>query len=278
MEATERPGEIKSVLRALSLLTAFSIEDTELSVGELAQQRGMHKSTASRLLATLETQGFVRQDPKTSRYALGFRLLELASFVTSGFDLRQVARPILESMCHDCEETANLAVFDGREAVNIDQVIIPQSIQYVGWVGRRTPAHCSSTGKALLAWQPKSVVEQVLSAPLTRYTERTLAERAALEAELQVIRSTGYAVADEEFQPGLVAVAAPVFGRADAPLGAVSLSAPSFRTPPERIEEFARVVVEGANAISYRLGHSALLAAASAVESRAHPKDCPLSS
>ncbi len=265
MEATERSGEIKSVLRALSLMTAFGIEDRELSVGELARRRGMHKSTASRLLATLETQGFVRQDPKTSRYALGFRLLELASFVVSGLDVRQAARPTLESICRDCEETAALTGFDGREAITIDMVMIPRSIQYVGWVGRRAPPHCTSLGKALLAWQPASIVQSILDAPLTRFTERTITDRAVLEAELQLIRVNGYAIGDGEFEHGVIGVAAPVFGRGSVVLAAVGLQAPAFRTPPERVEKFTRVVVAAAAEISHRLGHIASLTAAGSV-------------
>src|SRR5262249_53317729 len=258
--AVERTGDTKSVVRAVSLLTAFSIQEPNLSVTELARRCGMHKSSASRLLATLETRGFVRQDPVTSKYALGFRLLELASFVVSRFDLRQVARPVLDTLCHACQETTNLAVFDGREAVNIDQVLIPQAIQYIGWVGRRTPAHCSSPGQALRAWQPAAVIDQFLAEPLAPYTERTLTDPEALRAELAQIREQGYAIADEEFQEGLVAVAAPVFGPDAQPLGVISISAPTFRTPTERKAELARQVREAAAEISLLLGHTALLA------------------
>jgi DNA-binding IclR family transcriptional regulator len=266
VEATERTGEIKSVLRALSLLTAFSMQETELSVSELAQRRGMHKSTVSRLLATLETQGFVRQDPKTSRYSLGFRLLELASIAVSGFDVRQIARPMLESISRECEETASLAIFDGRDAVTIDMVIIPRSIQYVGWVGRRAPPHCTSLGKVLLAWQPALAVEQFLRAPLARFTERTVTDPALLAAQLESIRSDGYAVADGEFEDGVVGVAAPVFGRAGAVLAAAGISAPAFRTPPERTDAFVPVVIAAAKEISQRLGHATLLPVAGAVQ------------
>lgn len=267
--APGKSGEIKSVLRALSLLTAFSVQEPEISVTELARRLHMHKSTVSRLLATLEREGFVRKDPETGKYALGFRLLELASCVVARMDLRQVAHPVLVDLARACEETVNLAIFDGREAVNVDQVLSPHAIQYIGWVGRRTPAHCSSTGKALLAFQPPHVVERVLAEPLPRFTARTITDRRVLLAELQRIREQGYAIADEEFQEGLVAVAAPIHGPGGSVLGVVSISAPTFRTPPERKTEFARLVREAADEISRRLGHAAFLSPG------AHPMDGP---
>jgi DNA-binding IclR family transcriptional regulator len=242
------------------------MQETELSVTELAQRRGMHKSTASRLLATLETQGFVRQDPKTSHYSLGFRLLELASFATSGFDVRRTVRPILESLCHDCGETTLLAVLDGPETVTIDTVISPRSVQYVGWIGRRGPPHCTSLGKVLLAWKRPPVIEQVLRAPLVRFTERTVTDPAILAGQLELIRDNGYAVAEEEFEDGVTGIAAPVFGRDGTALAAISIGAPTFRTTQERIDGFIPVVVAAAREISNRLGHATVLSAEGAVE------------
>src|SRR5581483_6897657 len=199
-------------------------EQPELTVGEIARRLGVHKSTASRLLATLEAAGFVRQEERSGRYRLGLRLLAVAGVLLAQLDLRHIAQPVLHRLAEESQETANLAVWDPPDAVNVAQVASPQPIQYVGWVGRRTPAHASATGKALLAFQPAAVIEQVLRAPLQRYTARTITH-AALQA-------------------GLTAVAAPI-READGRVQAVlSLSAPTYRTPPARQREHARLVVQ----------------------------------
>jgi DNA-binding IclR family transcriptional regulator len=143
-------------------------------------------------------------------------------------------------------------------------VIIPRSIQYVGWLGRRAPPHCTSLGKVLLAWQPDSVVEQVLRAPLSRLTERTVTKPAVLKAQLASIRANGYAVADGEFEEGVTGISAPVFGREGVALAAVGIAAPAFRTPQEQIDRFIPVVVAAAREISNRLGHATLLPVAGA--------------
>ena len=139
----------------------------------MSRHLGVHKSTASRLFATLEAAGFVRQDERNGRYSLGLRLFEVAGVLLVQLDLRQVAQPVLARLAQESRETVNLVVWDVSEAVNIYQVPSPHAIQYVGWVGRRTPAHASSTGKALLAFQPVETIERVLAAPLERYTART---------------------------------------------------------------------------------------------------------
>lgn len=250
-------GEIKSVKRALALLTAFDAEEPEISVTDLARRVGVHKSTVSRLMATLEAQGFVQRNPRSNRFSLGLRLLELAGLVTLRLDLRQLARPVLEELRDACQETVNIAIYDQGAAVNIDQVASRQAIQYLGWVGRRTPAHCSATGKALLAHQPEAEIERVLGGPLPRLTERTIVDAAALRVELERVRRQGYAVSDGEFQEGVYAVAGPVRAAAGGVVAVVSITAPSYRTGTVRQQEFVGLVRAAAERLSQQLGYVA---------------------
>jgi DNA-binding IclR family transcriptional regulator len=252
-------SETQSVVRALSLMGCFSLREPELSVTELARRLGIHKSTVSRLLATLETQGFVRQDAETSKYSLGYRVLELASFVVRRLDVRQIAHPHLVDLARRCQETVNLAIFDGAEALNVDEVLSTHGIQYVGWIGRRTPAHCSSTGKALLAFQTPETIERVLAAPLMRYTDRTSVDSNNVRRELQRVREQGYATADEEFQQGLFAVAAPIVAEDGSAVAAISVSAPRFRATASRRAVFARLVCEAAEQVAASLAPPTLL-------------------
>ena len=255
-ETNGQPRAIQSVVRALSALSAFTVERPELTVGEFSRRLGVHKSTASRLLATLEAAGFVRQDERAGRYALGLRLLEVAGVLLATLELRQVAGPALAGLGQATRETVNLAVWEAGEAVNVLQVPSPRPIQYVGWVGRRTPAHASATGKALLAFQPAGVVEALLAAPLRRYTARTLVAPAALRRELERVRARGYAEAVEEFQEELSAVAAPIRDADGRICAVISVSAPTYRTPPERLAEHARLACRAAADVSRLLGYA----------------------
>jgi DNA-binding IclR family transcriptional regulator len=246
------PRQIMSARRALDVLCAFSAERPEWGVTELSEQLKVHKSTMSRLLKTMEQAGFVRRTPGNNHYALGPRLLEMSALVLARLDVRTVARPFLEDLNRASQETVNLAVWDHDEAVNVDQIASSQPILYMGWVGRRTPAHASSTGKALLAFQPPDVIEQVLSRPLKAFTKATVTDPLRLRQELAWIRECGYAIAEDEFQEGLTAVAAPVLTRGIS-VGVISISAPTYRTTRQRKGQFVQLVTTAAQEIGQRM-------------------------
>jgi DNA-binding IclR family transcriptional regulator len=124
---------------------------------------GVDKSTASRLLRKLQEHGFVERAPHGTTFRLGLRLLEYAGAILSRLDVRMLAYPHLSHLAETTGETANLAVWDGSQAVNVAEVQGSQSVRYVGWLGRRTPHNCSATGKTLLAFQPQHVREAVLA-------------------------------------------------------------------------------------------------------------------
>ena len=247
-----QPRQMSSARRALDVLCAFSADCPELSVTELSRHLKVHKSTISRLLVTMETTGFVRRDAASGRYALGPRLLELSSLVLARLDVRTVSRPWLEELSRASLETVNLAVWDHDEAVNVDQIPSPQPILYMGWIGRRTPAHASSTGKALLAFQPPDVIERILSRPLKIYTRATVSDPARLRQELAGIRERGYASAEDEFQEGVTAVAAPILTRG-RPVGVISISAPTYRTTRRSKSQFAQLLTTAAGDIARRM-------------------------
>lgn len=247
-----QPRQVASARRALDVLCAFSAEQPEWSVTGLSEHLGVHKSTVSRLLMTMEGAGFVRRTPGNSHFALGPRLLELSALVLARLDVRTVARPWLEELGRASQETVNLAVWDRDEAVNVDQIASPQPILYMGWIGRRTPAHASSTGKALLAFQPPDVVERVLSRPLKHFTKATVVDPARLRQELTWIRECGYAIAEDEFQEGVTAVAAPVMTRGLA-AGVLSISAPTYRTTRQRKGQFVQLLTTAAREVGERM-------------------------
>jgi DNA-binding IclR family transcriptional regulator len=247
---------VKSVKRAIAVLRAFSLEEPELGVMELSRRLGTHKSTVSRLLATLEAGGLVSRNPETGRYRLGVGLLELGGLVVVHADLRQVARPLLSQLAQQTQETVDLAVRDGNEVINIEQAVpYGRRVLNIGWVGRRTPLHASSTGKILLAFLPEEELYALLQEPLVRFTEHTVTDIQELHAQLELVRQRGYATGLEELETGLNAVAAPVHDHSGRVIAAVSMAGPSYRLSRQRIlEEVAEQVTNCAERISRVLG------------------------
>lgn len=257
-------SNIQSVDRAVALLKAFSVAEPEIGVTELGRRLRLHKSTVSRLLASLERGGLVQQDRQSGRYRLGLQLVELAGRVLTQIDLRQVAQPYLQDMARASGETVNLGVLHDNAVVNIDQIVSARPIKHMGWIGRRNPLHCTAGGRAVLAHLAPDEIERVLAGPLPAHTPRTRVDPSALRQELALTRTRGYAISEEEFEPGLSAVAAPVRDFTGKVVAVVSISGPSFRLTASQAPAFGELVREAASGISSQLGdHSA-----SAVDAR----------
>jgi len=248
-------ANIQSVDRAVALLKAFTIEEPEIGVTELGRRLGLHKSTVSRLLASLERGGLVQQDRQSGRYRLGFHLVELAGRVLTQIDLRQLAQPYLQDLARASGETVNLGVLNGNAVVNIDQIISPRPIKHMGWIGRRNPLHCTAGGRAALANLPPEEIERVLAEPLTPHTPKTCVEPEALRLELERTRARGYSISEEEFEEGLSAVAAPVRDFTGKVVAVVSISGPSFRLSASKMIAYGELVRHAAEGISRQLGY-----------------------
>jgi IclR family acetate operon transcriptional repressor len=248
---------IESVKRAIAILRSFSRTKSELGVTELSRELSVHKSTVSRLLSTLESEGFVSRNPDTGRYRLGVGLLELAGLVIIHTDLRRVARPLLAQLAEQTLETVNLAVRDHNRVINIE--LIPsrdRRILNVGWVGRHTPLHVSSTGKVFLAHLSEIELTALLQETLERFTEHTVTDPQMLREELSIIRERGFATGFEELEIGLNAVGAPIRDHTGNVIAAVSTAGPAYRLSRDHIlEKVADDVVNCALDISHALGY-----------------------
>ncbi len=139
-------NKVQSLDRALDILKLLGSEP-EMRVTDLARRLEVHKSTAFRLLSTLEEHGLVEQNPTTEKYRLGYGLVRLASAVVGEIDLARASRPVLEELAARTSETVNLAILQGEQVVNIDQIAAPNLVVNVNWVGKQTPLHCTSMGK-----------------------------------------------------------------------------------------------------------------------------------
>jgi len=246
-------SSLQSVTRAMLALELIA-EAGELGVTELGRRLGVHKATASRLVATLAERGLVERDPLSEKYRLGFGLIRLAGAAMAGLDLVRAAHPIVEDLADRTRETVNLGVLSGGAVVYVDQVSGTRAIVSVSWVGRRTPLHCTSNGKVLLAHLPEPERDRLLTEPLERATPATIVDRDTLETQLREIRARGYAQTLEELEEGLNAVAAPVRQADGQVIAALSVSGPAFRMRPVDLPRLGKLTVEAADAISRRLG------------------------
>jgi len=181
--------------------------------------------------------------------------VRLAGSAIAGLDIVREAHPLLESLAEQTRETANLGVLSGDSVVYIDQVTGTRSVVAMSWVGRRTPLHCSSNGKVLLAFASQADRDRFLAEPLDRVAANTIVDPAVLRSQLEEVVRRGYAQTIEELEEGLNAVAAPI-RRADGRVtAALSVSGPAFRMRGIDLPRMARFAMDAADAISHRLGY-----------------------
>ena len=256
-ELAERSSSgVQSVERAIAVLRSFSTERPERGVSELSRELGLHKSTVSRLMMTLERGGLISRNPETQRYRLGIDLIGLASQVISYMDVRDVARPLLRTLADDCQESVNLVVLDAGLVVNLEQFVPPaRQVKDIGRVGRRMYPHCTAAGKILLAHLSPEELEHALPDRLERLTPNTITSLDQLWQELATARQQGYAIAREELEEGLNAVAAPIYDHTDAAIAAARVSGPAYRVIPDLIPRLAAQLLEVTLHISELLGY-----------------------
>ncbi|WP_079148258.1 IclR family transcriptional regulator [Streptomyces agglomeratus] len=247
-------SSVQSVDRAVSVLEILA-RLGEAGVTEIADELEVHKSTAFRLLGVLENRGLVGQAKDRGKYYLGAGVLRLAGAAAGRLDISQESAPVVRELADEAGETVNLAVLDDDAAVNIMQARGAASVTAQNWFGRRTPLHATSSGKVLLAGLPEATRELFLARRLPRFTEHTVTSAAELRAQLAEIAADGYAVVSEEMEVGLSAVAAPVRAHDGKVVGAVSVSGPVYRMDEARLVELAKLAVDAAGELSYRMGH-----------------------
>ena len=251
---------IQSVSRALDILEAFSIGQEALGVTDLSRKLKLHKNNVFRLLATLETRGYVEQDSESGNYRLGMKTFEVASVFLHHLGLVKQARPVLERLAREAEEAAYLGVLDGPAVVCVDVAETSQPVRVVSHLGRRLPGHATALGKAQLAFRTEDELDQLWKAeePLA-LTGRTVVGPSRLAEELARVAAQDLALEDEELEAGVRGLAAPVRDYAKRVIGAIGVRGPAFRLPLDRLEgDLAPRVRVAAREVSRRLGYAIL--------------------
>ena len=236
-------SQVKSLARALQVLECFSVEQPELGPSEIARMLGMQKSTVYNILSTFQRCGYLVQNPQTSKYYLGMKVLHLGYIVNSHHGLRDMFLPCLNRIAQETREVCYFGILDGTEVLYIESTY-PSNQQHTrNILGERAPLYCTGIGKVMLAFLPEEQAEQVIGdGPLRAYTGCTITDPVVLRHHLAEIRQNGYAVDNMEHEYGIRCVAVPVFNSAGQVTAAVSVSGPSLRFDPETIIRDAQII------------------------------------
>lgn len=243
---------VKSLVKVVAILDAFSTSRRSLSLAEIAAATGFPHSTTHRLAASMREVGLLDQDHHRDRYRLGLRLFELGNVVLANMDLHREARPIVDALSQVTGHLVHLAVFDGRHAVVIHRADPPEGGTPLTLI-EAAPVHCTSVGKAILAFQSPETVAAVVSAGLERFTDATITTEKKLKSELAAIRTRGYAVDNGEHQPGIRCVGAPVRDQTGRVIAGLSISGPARRLRKDQVGELSKIVMHHANIVSAKL-------------------------
>lgn len=245
--------QLSTVTKALQVLQAFSYEHPVMGVSELGRKLAMGKSSVHRVLSTLAEQGFVVKT-EDDRYRLGLKLHELGQLVVSSLELRQVAHAPLERLHNECGETVHVGVLEGTDVMYVHRMEAQSTLRTFSRVGRRVPAHTTSSGKCLLACGEPEATALVVRAGLQRIGPRSITTERGLIDALAKIRSNGFAVSVEENERGVVSIGAPVFGHEGTCIAAVSMAGPILRVATDQVPRFTRMVRRCALDISQGMG------------------------
>lgn len=241
---------MQTVERAIKLLKKISTEP--LSVQEAADKLGVHQSTASRLISTLQKEYLIRIN--SNKYELGYAIYELAHSMRERLDILDVARPYLEELSNISNETIHLAVLDGYDVVYVDKIDSKRSIRMYSRIGRRSPLYCTGVGKALLAFMPAKDID-LKKIQLRPYTKNTITSLDKLNIELENIRSSYIAWDRGEHEEDIYCIAAPIFDFDNNVIASVSISAMIKYIKTEELAAHSKYLIKAVKGISQKMGH-----------------------
>jgi DNA-binding IclR family transcriptional regulator len=252
-ERESKSAPVGVVTKVLRILEMLHDSPGGLQLKEVAEKTAINKSTAYRVLAHLEHEGYVFRD-SAGAYAIGVRLARLGSGASYQTTMRKVSRPVLEDLARITGETVSLAVLEGREVLYLDVMESAHTFRQVSYIGMRHPLYCTALGKAILAYYPDREREYLISGlEFERFTPHTITSAANLRKELRLIRQRGYSLDNEEVYLGSRCVGAPILDASDRVIAALSVSGPKTRITRDRIPTFAAVARQAAAEVATNL-------------------------
>lgn len=247
---------LSSVKNALRILRSFTMEEPEKKVSDLATLLGLNKSTVSRTMSTLASEGFVYKNPETNKYRLGFSILTLSGIVNSNMDIYRESIPVLNKLVESTGETSHISIMDHLDVIYVHKVECNHPVKVLTHVGRRNPLYCTSSGKILLAYsKDEHLLEKVIEGKLKKFTKNTITNPKHLKEHLKEVRENGYAYTVEEYTEGVSSIAAPVYDYQGHVIAAIAIVGPKQRIQSQKVNSLAKRVISAANDISYRMGY-----------------------
>ena len=249
-------GPVQSIDRVLDIIEILSSVPSGMMLSDIASASGLHISTVHRLLTSLIDRGYARKDRFSGKYCLTLRLFEIGCKVSGAMDLLSLARPWLDELADFAQEVVHLVKWDGTEVVYLYKTVpVPLLVRMAAYVGGRNPMYCTGVGKAILAYLPEDVVEQIWKASdVHPITENTIVDFNILKKQLAKVRECGVAIDNEENEPGVFCMAAPIFDWQHQPIAAISVSAPIVRMTPQAQKRVMPKIIQATMEISYQLG------------------------
>ncbi|WP_071395181.1 IclR family transcriptional regulator [Bacillus tuaregi] len=255
-QANEGETYLSSVKNALRILNSFTMDEPEKKISEISTSLGLNKSTVSRTMATLASEGFVFKDPEKKTYRLGFSILTLSGVINSNMDIYRESQPILHKLVETIGETAHISVFDNLEVIYIQKVECNHPVRYLTHVGKRNPPYCTSSGKVFMAFASDAVVNTIIENGLEKFTKHTITNPDELRAHLKEIRENGFAYSFEEFSEGVVTIAAPIYDYTGKVIASLSIVGPKQRINQHKIPVIAKKIIAASQEISRNMGYS----------------------
>lgn len=242
-----------TALRALHVMEMLGTAGRPLSVADVADGINADRSTAYRMLMTLHDAGYVRRDASEKYYQLGYKLLSLTKGLLNDGERTELVGAALRQISAETQETAHYSVFDHDACVLVQRSKGTQLVAVDFQIGDRSPLHCSSAGKVLLAFLDMRRVEDIMTRGLPRFTVNTITTPDALREELRTIRAQGYAMDDRQFHDDMRCVSVPVFDKSGMS-AAISLTGPSSRFTMAKLNELRKTIAAVANGLSRKFG------------------------
>ena len=256
----EKYAGTQSLARTFGLIRLFTDDRPVWTLPDLIEASGLKRTTVFRLLSALEGEGIVRKTP-AGEYALGPELIVWGGRAIRSSNLRTIAKPYMEQLVQQTNESVTLDILwiddDNRPmSMVVEEQLGRHVMGMAQYIGGRFPAHTTSTGMVLLAWQDVSTLERFDMNGLLGSHATTLATTKQLLSELENTKARGYGLTQDVLEVGLSAVAAPIFNTHGQVRGALCIAAPSSRMTSDRMDELSKTIMRSAGAISKNLGHN----------------------
>jgi DNA-binding IclR family transcriptional regulator len=245
--------KVKSLYKALTILECFTTENPEVGITEISEKLDLNKSNVYNIISTFEYCGYIQKNPKSNKYQLGVRILELSRVINSHLGFGEVVNPVIKQLAEEINEVVYFAIPKDHKVLYIEGAYPSAFLHVRTMLGETAEMYCTSLGKAMLAFMPADISVRIIGKQsMTAFTPNTITERRVLINELNDIRKKGYSIDNMEHEFGIKCVGVPVFNREAELVGAISISGPSLRFNEQAISDYAGRLTACAQIISMR--------------------------